>query len=279
VISGPHRHPKFGEFLGIRKWRLWKSWLKYVAFEVVLDENFNRENTPKFDLKNDQAIFAVVPHGLFPFPLALCALPELANRVFGTFRPVVATATLLFPWVRTLLGHLSAVDASKIEVDRALSLGSRIGVSPGGIAEMFVPLNHPNDEYALLSNRKGIIRMSIKHGVPIVPIFVFGGSKTFHRLGLPSFFEYLSNMLRISLCFFYGKWGLPIPFRTKLLYVIGAPLFPATSLTEDGQDTTKRIASTNQVDALHRMFCDRILDLFDRHKFAYGWENKHLNII
>ena len=68
-----------------------------------------------------------------------------------------------------------------------------MGLSPGGIAEMFVPTTHPNEEYALLARRKGFIRISIKHQVPIVPIYVFGGTKMFHRLSLPNIFEYLSK--------------------------------------------------------------------------------------
>ena len=63
-------------------------------------------------------------------------------------------------------------DASRTAVDHALTSGSRIGVAPGGIAEMFEgypkPGTNPDGEYALLHNRTGFVRMAIKHRLPIV---------------------------------------------------------------------------------------------------------------
>jgi len=112
VIAGPHSHPKVGGWLKVRRWKLWRAWLNYVGFEVLADDSVGGncpEKEQHFDVKKDQVIFAIVPHGLFPFPLALAALPDAANRAFGVFRPVVATATSLFPFVRTLLGFLGAV--------------------------------------------------------------------------------------------------------------------------------------------------------------------------
>jgi 2-acylglycerol O-acyltransferase 2 len=178
-------------------------------------------------------------------------------------------------------------DATKTIVDRAIQEKSRIGLSPGGIAEMFVPTTHPNEEYALLAQRKGFIRMSIKHNVPIVPIYVFGATKMFHRLSLPSIFERLSKWFKLSLCIFYGRLGLPIPFRQKLLYVIGHPLFPPSlthlSHSDDGGANTKNPSSSdsfqNKVNEFHQIFCEKIVELFNCYKKYYGWEHKNMCII
>lgn len=78
------------------------------------------------------------------FALAFACLPEQGySETWGLFRPVVATATKLFPLVRTLISWMDGVDASRSAVSRALSLSnhaggahSRVGISPGGIAEM-----------------------------------------------------------------------------------------------------------------------------------------------
>lgn len=95
---GPHRSPRVGQWLQARKWTLWRAWLKFVAFEVVADSS-----QTSFDFKNERAIIAVSPHGVFPFALALAALPEQASQAFGYFRPVVATATSLVPFVNSFL--------------------------------------------------------------------------------------------------------------------------------------------------------------------------------
>ena len=53
----------------------------------------------------------------------------------------------------------------------------------------------------------------------------------------------LSRTLRTSLLFFYGRFGLPIPFKVPLLYVVGAPI-PITKIPKDA-------ITTEMVDRVH----------------------------
>jgi 1-acyl-sn-glycerol-3-phosphate acyltransferase len=134
------------------------------------------------------------------------------------------------------------------------------------------------EEYAILNSRKGFIRLAIKHGVPVVPIYCFGGSKLLNQLQLPSIFERISIFMRVSLCLFFGKFGLPIPFRQRLLYVVGQPIYPLSDskdggILEDGKDVDA------QVDEMHRKLCTSIINLFDKYKEYYGWGNKKLQIL
>ena len=123
---GPHRNPKMGERVKVHKWGLWKSWMRFFAFEVVADEYDSIK-----DLVHQQAILGISPHGIFPFGLAFAALSEQAAQAFGSFRAVVASATQLLPWVRDVLRWVNACDASKSSVDKALSIGDRLGLAPG----------------------------------------------------------------------------------------------------------------------------------------------------
>ena len=137
LIIGPHRHHRVGKALNARGWNIWKSWLKFVAFEVIQDignENDDSISSSPLDLLCQQAILSIVPHGIFPFSLGLAALPEDAIQAFGVFRPVVATATSFFPILRTLISWMGAVNASKSSVNTALTQGHSIGLAPGGIA-------------------------------------------------------------------------------------------------------------------------------------------------
>lgn len=118
AVTGPHRSKKVGEWFGVRKWRLWKAWLNYIAYEVITDVDYSqflRETTnpsssnTSFDVKNDPAILALIPHGVFPFSIAFAAMPEVAQNAFGIFRPVVATATAFFPYVNMFLSWLGKV--------------------------------------------------------------------------------------------------------------------------------------------------------------------------
>jgi Diacylglycerol acyltransferase len=101
---GPHRNARVGDWVQVRKWSLWKSWLRFFAFEVVADDYDSIK-----DLLHDQAILGISPHGVFPFGLAFAALSEQSAQVFGSFRAVVASATQLMPWVRDVLRWVRAV--------------------------------------------------------------------------------------------------------------------------------------------------------------------------
>ena len=141
------------------------------------------------------------------------------------------------------------------------------------------PMTHPNEEYAILKSRKGFVRMAVKHGVPIVPVYCFGATKMFKRLQLPAFFEKVSTLLRISICVFFGSWGLPMPFRQRLLYVLGSPIFPP--YMQDGSPVPVEgdSAFDEQVNAMHTRFCKELVALFERHKESYGWARKTLRLV
>jgi hypothetical protein len=157
-------------------------------------------------------------------------------------------------------------------VNAALAQGSSIGLVPGGIAEMFEgypkPNTKPSDEYSIV--RKGFLRMAVQHGRPVVPVYCFGATKVFRRLQL-NFLEHISNVLRISLCIFFGQFGLPIPFRQRLMYVMGDPIYPPVDVLG--------VCMDQRVDEMHKAYCKSLLKLFDRHKDVYGWAHKSLKLI
>ena len=114
LLVRPQRSARFGAWLRVRRWFLWSSWLKFIAMEVRADQAINSDaSSSKFDMQNDQAILAFVPHGIFPFAFAFGCLPEIAQRAFGIFRPVVATATNFFPIVNDFLVWMKKVYVSK----------------------------------------------------------------------------------------------------------------------------------------------------------------------
>ena len=69
------------------------------------------------------------------------------------------------------------------------------------------PNRHPNDECVILNNRKGFIKLALKNNIPLIPVFCFGASKTFKRLQLPRVIEQISNFLRLSIVFIFGRYG------------------------------------------------------------------------
>lgn len=143
------------------------------------------------------------------------------------------------------------------------------GISSGGIAEIFETNSEHGTETIILHPRRGIARMALEHGVPIIPGYFFGNSKAMHvwydSYGI---MQWLSRKLRVSLVFFSGRMGLPVPFRTPLLAVFGDPF---------AVEKTPAPTSDN-IDAVMERLESEIKKLFNTHKAAFGWNNVELII-
>merc|ERR1711920_1152295 len=112
-------------------------------------------------------------------------------------------------------------------------------VVPGGIAEMVRTEAHR--ERLVVMSRKGIVKLALEHGVPLVPVYVLGVSTLWTNLPLPAIVERLSRALRISLILPYGRFGLLLPRRQRLLYAIGKPIV-GTGVVDDAAVNTAHAA-------------------------------------
>jgi hypothetical protein len=97
-------------------------------------------------------ILAAPPHGLFPVGniLAIFALPR-----FGGFyvRGAAASAVLNYPIAGHLLRLIGLIDVSRDVVENALNVGEVVGISSGGIAEIFETNSDEGTETIILKSR------------------------------------------------------------------------------------------------------------------------------
>lgn len=105
LVTARLQSHKVGEWLQVRKWRVWTSWLRFLAMEVIADNN----SWDIEEFRKRQAMLVFIPHGIFPFGICAPALPELGQQVFGRFRAVVAAATRYYPFVGTLISWARAM--------------------------------------------------------------------------------------------------------------------------------------------------------------------------
>jgi len=71
------------------------------------------------------------------------------------------------------------------------------------------------------------------------------------------------------LVFFYGRWGLPIPFKQKMICIIGKPI----KVSKTDQPTSQ------QIDKVHQQYMDSLREMYDKHKHLIGWQGRPLNIV
>ena len=91
-------------------------------------------------------------------------------------------------------------------------LGSVV-IYVGGIAELFK--SSRKEERLYLSQRKGFIKLALREGVDVIPVYLFGNTSLFTvvKTGL---LANLSRKLQVSLTYFWGKYYLPIPRDDKV---------------------------------------------------------------
>lgn len=231
-------------------------WVEYFSVQIAY-----RSGEP---LPRRQYLFLMMPHGLYPF-CGACAMISSMVDVFGM---KMASASIAFriPVIRSLMAWIGSIPASRASISSALQDGSSVCVFPGGIGEMI--RTDGASERILLNNRKGVVQLALEHGVPIVPVYVFGQTVLWGQLPLPGWVEKLSRWLQASLFIPYGRFGSLIPRKIPLLYCIGAPI--ATPKMDK--------VVQEQIDSTHRAVVDSVRELYDFYKGAYGWEKRPLYI-
>lgn len=139
----------------------------------------------------------------------------------------------------------------------------------------------------------------------LLPVYHLGQSQLLTSWGSEEF----SRKYRISLIFFWGQWGLPLPRRHPIISLIGSPIpgaeqvshtckymhacTHATLLTfaSAAAEACRMVwclavkqddhPSQEAIDALHAQFSAAIKKLFDDHKHLLGieWAKKELRIV
>mmetsp|Transcript_24622 Transcript_24622/g.53085 ORF Transcript_24622/g.53085 Transcript_24622/m.53085 type:complete len:280 (-) Transcript_24622:1313-2152(-) len=195
--------------------RLLRPMLDYFDFEAIhLDDNIRSE------IHNGKNyIFAAQPHGVLSF-VGMCAgvsIPVDVERV-----PTAAASVVLkTPLLKNLMGIFNLVDASASSLKRILKKKGSVLIYIGGIAELFKSCR--TEERLYLKKRKGFIKLALREGVDVVPVYLFGNTSVLSVLTHGPLAA-LSRKLQASLTLFWGKWYLPIP-RDEKVTCYSPPLY------------------------------------------------------
>ena len=244
---------------------------KYFSFRFIVEQR-----PPQPDPNNEKynpAIMVAPPHGVFPYGniLSMLAFPSL----FGfPFRGLASSAALRPPIFKQVLRSIGVVDASRHIARKTLENGESIGISTGGVAEIF--LTNDADECILLKERIGLIKLAIRTGADISPCYLFGNTKLLNCWagegipGLSFVLEKLSRKLGFALILIYGRFFLPVPFRKPILAVMGRPIETHHMKNED--------PTLEQIQEIQMKLLGEMERIFDTYKPYYSWDDKNLII-
>jgi len=205
------------------------------------------------------------PHGVFTFA-GVCAAISATNDKDGFGRQLckqvptaAATVIKVFPILKDVLGIFGTVDASGKTLSKRLSRPPAAGRTSsvvlyiGGMLELF--FSNPKTEAVFLTGRKGFIKLALREGADVIPVYMFGNTTVLSALTWGPLAA-LSRKLGVSVTFFWGRFGLPVPNAVTIVYARGKPL----GLPHIKEPTAE------DVDKWHGVYCEKLKELFDTYK-------------
>jgi len=188
------------------------------------------------------AIYLFHPHGMF----SLAHFFHIGTRLTDwSIRPIQGTAIHWLWWIpfgKELLESLDFVSTDYLPMKTVLEEGKALSVSLGGVREIM--FNEAGVMKLNIGSKRGIFRMALETGVPLVPVLVYGENELYE---VPKSFLWLSK---------YGLiWPFPTlascmnwfslvhgPLENPVVSVIGKPIAPGSgpATEEEVDDLRKR---------------------------------------
>uniref|UniRef100_A0A914UPH4 Acyltransferase n=1 Tax=Plectus sambesii TaxID=2011161 RepID=A0A914UPH4_9BILA len=230
------------------------------------------------DLPPDQNyLLGYHPHGVISIG-AISTFGTAAVGVFEKFAGLkIRVATLwgnfIVPLRREFLLAYGLIDCSRESLEHVLSSeekGNAVVLAIGGAEEAIEA--HPGGlEVLTLQRRKGFIKVALRSGAHLVPVFGFGENELFTQLENPegsrirSVQKFVKKLTGVTPMLFYGRgvfnysFGY-LPYRVPLNIVVGRPI-PVEKVEEPTDE---------QIDELHARYVEALTELFESNKEKYG---------
>ncbi|XP_039099472.1 2-acylglycerol O-acyltransferase 3-like [Hyaena hyaena] len=251
-----------------RNWNIWKHLRDYYPIKLVKTAELPPDRN---------YVLAADPHGIMGVG-TFCNICTEANdfskhfpRIWAMF--AVLHTLFLFPVYRDYVMSLGGCSVNRRSLDFVLSQppsGQAVVITVAGAQEALYAI--PGEHHLVLRNRKGFVRLALRHGASLVPVYSFGENDIFHlKVFAPNTWQYLCQMTFKKLtgyspCIFWGRglfsadsWGL-LPFARPITTVVGRPIPVPQSLHP----------SEEEVDHYHTLYMQALEKLFEEHKESCG---------
>ncbi|CAG0920059.1 unnamed protein product [Notodromas monacha] len=260
----------------VRNWWCWKSMADYFPITLVKTTELSPD---------ENYIFGCHPHGILPAGAFTCFATEACNfsKVFPGIKPTLLSlhGNFLSPGFRDIFLMASAASASGASINHLLgrygAKGEAICLVIGGAAESLYC--RPSDVIKIiLKPRKGFIKMALRHGASLVPVFSFGETEVYDQFDNPegSIVRWVQEKFRkrfgLAPPLFHGRgifqytFGL-LPHRKPISVVVGGPIKVVKK-----EDFTRQ-----DVDEIHADYTKALAELFEAHKEKY-FPNRNLKL-
>ncbi|CAG0904095.1 unnamed protein product, partial [Darwinula stevensoni] len=217
----------------IREWRLWRDFANYFPIKMVKTAELNPD-------KN--YILCCHPHGILCAG-AFCCFSTEGTDFSKTFPGITSYLLTIkenyyVPGFREFFMCSGAVAATKASMNYLLTkqgTGNAVCLVVGGAAEALKSTPRAEELQVILKERKGFIKMALRTGASLVPVFAFGENEIYDQVDNPEgswlrkFQETCRSWIGMAPALFQGRgffqysFGI-IPYRKPINVVIGSPL-------------------------------------------------------
>jgi len=279
ILNFDHMAGKTGAryFPELRRRRFWKHFAAYFPISLTRTVTLDPE-------KN--YIFGYHPHGIISVG-AVCNFATFATSFDELFpgvdlRLLTLAVNFKVPFLREILLAMGVNDASKESITFNLSQkGRSVMLVIGGAAESLETDVGTNN--VVLENRKGFVKMALKTGASLVPVFSFGENDIFETVHFQGRWKRAQMMMQKKLGFafpiFFGRaltgglfhrlfktnYGL-FPFRTPIHSIVGRPV--EVPQMRESEITGEIIAK------YHALYVEELQKVHDEWKESFEKERK-----
>ncbi|XP_075384258.1 2-acylglycerol O-acyltransferase 3-like [Tenrec ecaudatus] len=254
------------------------TWMRNRTIWKYLRDYFPIKLVKTAELPMDRNyVLGAHPHGIMciGYFCNFCTESNAFSQKFPGLRPFLATLAGLFrlPIYREYIMSSGLCSVDRQNLDYILSqnpCGQLVVIIVGGAQEALY--SGPGQHCLNLLDRKGFVRLALRHGASLVPIYSFGENDIFNVKTFPAdSWQYRCQMTFKKLvgfapCIFFGQslfsaksWGL-MPFPRPITTVVGHPINVPQVLHPTEED----------VDHYHTLYLKALDRLFEEHKESCG---------
>ena len=229
---------------------------------TILKTEQNIRDTFKIEVLHplpEKSIHIWQPHGLSGVTPVIHNGYRITHAPYKTTKGVVHSFFFWIPVIKDIIRNLNAIPSDYTSIKNTLSTHS-VSIAIGGAQEQKIFKNNNID--VIVKNRKGIFKIALETGTPIVPVITYGENELFPRMD-NSFLDCFNDSL-------YALFKVRFPFPSiESVYnwqqISKHPLETVYSYTGRPIYVKKiEFPSKKQIEKLRSIYISRVKELFDK---------------
>ena len=157
------------------------SFLHFLFPETIknLTENIKHSFLVKGDCIKERGIYMFHPHGAFSSSYFFHSLTDLTEwPKEKLWKTTISRYLFWLPFVEEISSKMNVVANTHYAMKKVLEEGESLHIIPGGTSE--IPLTEPGKLIVKLSDRKGIFRLALETGTPLIPVLSYGENEVYN---------------------------------------------------------------------------------------------------